>query len=58
MGRIHGGPATISAAGPTFEVDEIVVAAGRTPASADIGLERIGVDVNDHGYITPTTTWR
>jgi dihydrolipoamide dehydrogenase len=52
VGRIHGGPATVAAGGSTFEVDEIVVAAGRTPTSADIGLERVGVDVGaSHGYL-------
>ncbi len=51
-GRIHGGPAAISARGSMFEVDEIVVAAGRTPASADIGLHEIGLDVGEsHGYL-------
>jgi pyruvate/2-oxoglutarate dehydrogenase complex dihydrolipoamide dehydrogenase (E3) component len=53
VGRIHGGPATITVGGSSFEVDEIVVAAGRTPASSDIGLDRIGLDVGDsHGYLT------
>jgi pyruvate/2-oxoglutarate dehydrogenase complex dihydrolipoamide dehydrogenase (E3) component len=47
VGRIHGGPATISAGGATFEVDEVVVAAGRIPNSGDIGLERVGVDVSE-----------
>jgi pyruvate/2-oxoglutarate dehydrogenase complex dihydrolipoamide dehydrogenase (E3) component len=52
VGRIHGGPATVSAGGSSFEVDEIVVAAGRTPATHDIGLERIGIDVSgSHGYL-------
>jgi pyruvate/2-oxoglutarate dehydrogenase complex dihydrolipoamide dehydrogenase (E3) component len=52
VGWIHGGPATIAAGGSTFEVDEIVVAAGRRPASADIGLEQIGLDVSEsHGYL-------
>jgi len=51
IGRIHGGPATISAGGPTFEVDEIVVAAGRAPVSSDLGLEQIGVNPNAHGYV-------
>ena len=52
VGRIHGGPATIAIGGSTFEVDEIVVAAGRTPSSGDLGLERIGVDVSgSRGYI-------
>ncbi len=52
VGRIHGGPATIEAGGLSFEVDEIVVAAGRTPATADLALERIGIDVSEsHGYL-------
>jgi pyruvate/2-oxoglutarate dehydrogenase complex dihydrolipoamide dehydrogenase (E3) component len=53
IGRIHGGPATVSAGGSTFEVDEIVVAAGRTPNAANLGLDRVGVDTSEsHGFIT------
>jgi pyruvate/2-oxoglutarate dehydrogenase complex dihydrolipoamide dehydrogenase (E3) component len=53
VGRIHGGPATITAGGSTFDVDEIVVAAGRTPVTDDIGLQRIGLDVSkSDGYLT------
>jgi dihydrolipoamide dehydrogenase len=52
VGRIHGGAATISAGGTSFEVDEVVVAAGRTPSTHDLGLDRVGVDVSDsHGYV-------
>ena len=51
VGRVHGGPAKITAGGSSFEVDEIVVAAGRTPATADLGLDRVGVDVGPHGYL-------
>jgi dihydrolipoamide dehydrogenase len=52
-GRIHGGPATVTVGRRTLDVDEIVVAAGRTPSSADIGLERVGVDVSgSSGFIT------
>lgn len=52
IGRIHGGPATVSAGGSAFEVDEIVVAAGRTPASEDLALERVGVDTStSDGYV-------
>jgi dihydrolipoamide dehydrogenase len=52
VGRTHGGPATVTAGGSSFEVDEIVVAAGRIPASAGIGLERIGLDVSgSHGFL-------
>jgi pyruvate/2-oxoglutarate dehydrogenase complex dihydrolipoamide dehydrogenase (E3) component len=52
-GHIHGGPATVTAGGNDFEVDEIVVATGRTPVSADIGLDTVGVDVSgSHGFVT------
>lgn len=51
VGRIHGGPATVSAGDSTFEVDEVVVAVGRTPNSEHLGLETVGAGVNDHGYI-------
>jgi pyruvate/2-oxoglutarate dehydrogenase complex dihydrolipoamide dehydrogenase (E3) component len=54
VGRIHGGPVVVKAGGSSasFEVDEVVVAAGRTPATRDIGLEGIGVDVSgSHGYL-------
>jgi pyruvate/2-oxoglutarate dehydrogenase complex dihydrolipoamide dehydrogenase (E3) component len=51
IGKVHGGPATIDAGRSTLEVDEVVVAAGRTPASADLGLERIGLDVDPRGYL-------
>jgi pyruvate/2-oxoglutarate dehydrogenase complex dihydrolipoamide dehydrogenase (E3) component len=36
VGRIHGGPAAVTAGGSNFEVDEIVVAAGRTPRSDEL----------------------
>jgi dihydrolipoamide dehydrogenase len=53
IGKLHGGPALISAGGSTFEVDEIVVATGRTPASRDLGLEPFGIDLGaHHGYVT------
>jgi pyruvate/2-oxoglutarate dehydrogenase complex dihydrolipoamide dehydrogenase (E3) component len=53
VGLTHGGPVTVTAGGRTLEVDEIVVAAGRTPASHDIGLETIGVDVSgSRGFLT------
>ena len=53
LGRVHGGPATLSAGGRIIEVDEIVVATGRTPASGDIGLDVVGVDISgSHGFVT------
>lgn len=52
IGTIHGGPARLTAGGSSFEVDEIVVAAGRTPATTELGLERVGVDVTgSHGFL-------
>ena len=52
-GRVHGGEVTVSFADRTVTVDEIVVATGRTPSSADIGLDAAGVDVSKtHGFVT------
>jgi pyruvate/2-oxoglutarate dehydrogenase complex dihydrolipoamide dehydrogenase (E3) component len=52
VGHIHGGPATVTAQGRTFEVDEIVVAAGRTPQSAKLGLDSVQVNVSEsHGFV-------
>jgi dihydrolipoamide dehydrogenase len=56
-GRIHGGEVTLRiGTGSTTEtvtVDELVVAAGRTPASADIGLDSVGLDVGgSRGFVT------
>ena len=51
VGRIHGGPASISAGGSTFEVDEIVVAAGRKPTTADIGLDSVAVETDSRGFL-------
>jgi pyruvate/2-oxoglutarate dehydrogenase complex dihydrolipoamide dehydrogenase (E3) component len=51
-GQLRGGPATVIAGGRHIEVDEILVAAGRDPASRDIGLETVGVDVHaNHGFV-------
>ncbi|MGO4615804.1 NAD(P)/FAD-dependent oxidoreductase [Nocardia sp. 2YAB30] len=56
-GWIHGGPATVRLRGPQGEseidVDEIVVAAGRAPATERLGLAAVGlpdgyVAVDDH----------
>jgi pyruvate/2-oxoglutarate dehydrogenase complex dihydrolipoamide dehydrogenase (E3) component len=53
VGRIRGGPATLSAGGSTFEVDEIVVAAGRRANSSELGLEPLGIDLGaSHGFLT------
>ena len=56
-----GGPVRVHLDGaegdPTIEADELLVAAGRTPASTDIGLETIGLDpgswleVDDTGLV-------
>jgi pyruvate/2-oxoglutarate dehydrogenase complex dihydrolipoamide dehydrogenase (E3) component len=52
IGRLHGSPALISAGGTTFEVDEIVVAAGRHPASENLGLEALGISpAASHGFV-------
>lgn len=52
-GHIHGGPARIDwesdGQAGQLTVDEVVVATGRVPASADVGLESIGIDARGSG---------
>ena len=54
IGRIHGGPVTLVVGGSEIVADEVLVAAGRTPASSDLGLSSLGldeghyIDVDDH----------
>ena len=54
IGRIHGGPVALVVDGSEITVDEVLVAAGRTPGSADLGLSTLGleegryIDVDDH----------
>lgn len=51
-----GGAATIhfedaTGAARTVEVDELVVAAGRVPNTAELGLASVGVAPNAHGFV-------
>jgi dihydrolipoamide dehydrogenase len=43
VGRIHGGEVVLTVDGERLVVDEVVVAAGRTPGTGDIGLETVGL---------------
>jgi pyruvate/2-oxoglutarate dehydrogenase complex dihydrolipoamide dehydrogenase (E3) component len=43
IGRVHGGPVELTVDGSTLVADEVLVAAGRTPSSGDIGLETVGL---------------
>jgi dihydrolipoamide dehydrogenase len=63
-GRVHGDELTLRLGGAsiggesiggeqTLVVDELVVAAGRTPAGHDLGLDAVGVDVRgSRGFVT------
>ncbi|MGV1049038.1 MAG: dihydrolipoyl dehydrogenase family protein [Solirubrobacterales bacterium] len=37
--------------GGSIDAEEILVAVGRTPHTADLGLEAIGVEANEHGFL-------
>lgn len=62
IGKVHGGPAELTVGGETITVDEILVAAGRKPASTGLGLSLVGqedgkyVDVDDHLQV-PGAPW-
>jgi dihydrolipoamide dehydrogenase len=42
-GLIHGGEAVLTVDGEPLVVDEVLVAAGRTPATGDLGLDTVGL---------------
>ena len=44
--------------GSTLAADALLVATGRRPNSAEIGLESVGVEANDRGYIDVDDTLR
>ncbi|MFD3596581.1 dihydrolipoyl dehydrogenase family protein [Nocardia sp. NPDC058640] len=48
VGNIHGGPVTLVLDDGELEVDELVVATGRIPATADLGLDTVDLPA---GYI-------
>ena len=51
-GLVHGGEATVILSdGQTVVVDEVVVAAGRTPNSSGLGLDVVGVTPDEQGYL-------
>ncbi|MDI9915236.1 NAD(P)/FAD-dependent oxidoreductase [Rhodococcus sp. IEGM 1379] len=50
-GNIHGGPVTLDTSSGVIEVDEVIVAAGRAPTSAHLGLSTVGLD---DGKYVPT----
>ncbi|MDO5681715.1 MAG: NAD(P)/FAD-dependent oxidoreductase [Propionibacteriaceae bacterium] len=44
VGLIHGGEVELTVAGDTLVVDEVLVATGRRPRLAEVGLETVGLD--------------
>lgn len=48
LGRVHGGPVTLRLGdGSTLEADELLVATGRRPDTASIGLDTVGLTPDD-----------
>jgi pyruvate/2-oxoglutarate dehydrogenase complex dihydrolipoamide dehydrogenase (E3) component len=56
VGRGTGGTRVLLAAGDPVEVDQVLVAAGRTPSTGGMGLEEIGVDLDDRGFVRTDDT--
>ncbi|WP_210439415.1 dihydrolipoyl dehydrogenase family protein [Nocardioides xinjiangensis] len=46
-GRIHGGPVTLDTSSGRLEVDEVLLATGRSPRLDDVGLDAIGLTPDD-----------
>jgi dihydrolipoamide dehydrogenase len=49
VGHVRGGEVEVSVSGRTLTVDEVLVAAGRTPATGDLGLSSVGLA--DEGFV-------
>ena len=47
VGRIHGGPVTVTVDGRDVVADEILVATGRRPRLDDLGLDAVGLTTKD-----------
>lgn len=54
--EFEGSQFRVVAGAEVFESDELLVATGRTPTTADLGLEAAGVETDRHGYIA-TDKW-
>jgi dihydrolipoamide dehydrogenase len=47
VGRVHGGPVTLTLDGTSLEAAEVLVATGRRPALDGLGLEAVGLTPDD-----------
>ena len=47
LGRIHGGTVHLTAGEEVYEADELLLATGRRPALADVGLDTVGRSADD-----------
>lgn len=47
VGRVHGGPVTLTTADGTVTADEVLVATGRRPRLGDVGLDTVGLTDDD-----------
>lgn len=47
VGRVHGGPVTLTTSAGELEVDELLLSIGRTPRLDDVGLESVDLTPED-----------
>jgi dihydrolipoamide dehydrogenase len=57
LGRVHGGPVRLEVDGVPLEFAEVLVATGRRPATANLGLESVGVDPDAVGDPAARPEW-
>jgi pyruvate/2-oxoglutarate dehydrogenase complex dihydrolipoamide dehydrogenase (E3) component len=57
LGRVHGGAVRLEVDGTPREFDEVLVATGRRPRTADIGLETIGLSPEDFARPEARPDW-
>lgn len=50
LGRVHGGPVTVTVAGQQLEADEILLAVGRRPRLFELGLDELGLGTDPKAW--------
>lgn len=57
LGEVHGGPVRLRVAADELSFAEVLVATGRRPATADLGLESLGLDPERFGDRDERPDW-
>jgi pyruvate/2-oxoglutarate dehydrogenase complex dihydrolipoamide dehydrogenase (E3) component len=57
LGKVHGGPVTLTVGGAEEEFAEVLVATGRKPATDELGLDSVGLTAADFANPAARPDW-